>query len=155
MLTEALALELLGQFVDTEKGTPNRVDNFKPDDRQWNENWLLSPGLRVSTDELSLHAFYSRSESRLEAFNDFGFFGTSESDNRVESDEFSLQVDYSIDDTALITAGAVYRDDEASNAGGLSDNYEQAGVWALRTRACWCRTIRGCRCGISAVNNGT
>lgn len=129
LLAKNLTFEIVGQYSDSEKGTPNRVDNFKPDDRQWNENWLLSPGLRFSTDELSVHTFYSRSESRLEAFNDFGFFGTSESDNRVESDEFSLQIDYSIDDTALITAGAVFRDDEASNATGLRDNYEQAGIW--------------------------
>jgi vitamin B12 transporter len=130
LLGKNLTFEIVGQYSDSEKGTPNRVDNFKRDDRQWNENWLLSPGLRFSTDELSVHTFYSRSESRLEAFNDFGFLGTSESDNRVESDEFSLQIDYSIDDTALITAGAVFRDDEASNAGGLSDNYEQAGIWS-------------------------
>jgi len=130
LLAEKLTFELLGQYADSEKGTPNRVDNFKPTDRQWNENWLFSPGLRYASDDISIHAFYSRTESRLEAFNDFGLNGTSTTDNRVNSDELSVQVDYSLEEQALITAGALYRNDEASNAAGTRDNYAQAGLWA-------------------------
>lgn len=139
-LAKNLSFELVGQYTDAEKGVPGVRTNPTLDDRQWVTNWLISPGLRYATDEVSLHVFYSRSESRIE--NEIeNFFGIIyETKNVVESDELNLQVDYTLSNEALLTFGAVYRNDKASNPNlnafdalepvrPYENNFEQTGLW--------------------------
>lgn len=140
-LAEQLTFEVIGQYVEAEKGTPGVITNPKADDRQWTTNWLLSPGLRYATDEVSAFLFYSRSESLIE--NDIeDFFGSIyQTENLVESDEVSLQLDYSLTENALFTLGGVYRNDRASNPNlnaysmfvpvkPYENRFEQTGLWA-------------------------
>lgn len=139
-LAKNLSFELVGQYTDAEKGVPGVRTNPTLDDRQWVTNWLISPGLRYATDEVSLHVFYSRSESRIE--NEIeNFFGIIyETKNVVESDELNLQVDYTLSNEALLTFGVVYRNDKASNPNlnafdalepvrPYENNFEQTGLW--------------------------
>lgn len=139
-LVENLAFELVGQYTDAEKGTPGVVTNPKSDDRQWTENWLISPGLRYATDAVSVHLFYSRSKSRIENDTEDRFGDIIETKNEVESDEVNLQVDYTVSNQSLLTLGAVYRNDEASNPNlnafsasepvePYENNFEQTGLW--------------------------
>lgn len=151
-LTDALGLELIALYSDSEKELPNSVFSPKPDDVQDTEVWMLSPGIRYATDELSAHFFYARSESEAaldqvnEAFSpafpypSLGFFPIS-NEIEVVSDEVNLQIDYSINDSTLVSFGGVYRLDEASNSNlttfspldppsPFSQDFEQAGVYA-------------------------
>ena len=150
-LSDALSFELIGFFSDSKKELPNSILNPKSDDVQDTENWLVSPGLRYVTDDLSVHFFYSRSESESDLdqvneafasafpFPSLGFFPVSNA-IEVDSDEVNLQVDYTICDNALLTFGGVYRNDEASNSNlntfspldpavAYSETFEQAGVY--------------------------
>lgn len=139
-IAHAWTLEFIGHYAGAEKGNPGVITNPKADDRQWTTNWLLSPGLRYATDELSFHLFYARSESLIE--NDLAdFFGSIyQTENRIESDEVHAQVDYSLSDEALLTFGAVYRNDRAydPNLNAYSgflpvlpyeNRFEQTGLW--------------------------
>jgi len=151
-ITEVLSFEWIGLYSDSEKGLPNSVLNPKPEDEQETENWLLSPGFRYATDELSVHAFYARSESEADLdqmneafapvfpFASLGFFPVSNT-IEVDSDELDLQVDYSINEDVLMSFGGVYRRDEASNSNlntfspldpavPYSETFEQAGAYA-------------------------
>lgn len=139
-LADDLTFELVGQYSDAEKGAPGLITNPKLDDRQWTTNWLLSPGIRYVTDAVSVHLFYARSESLLE--NDVeDFFGSIyQTENEVESDEVSMQVDYTLTNEALLTFGGVYRNDAASNPNlnafstfepvePYDNRFEQTGLW--------------------------
>jgi vitamin B12 transporter len=136
-----LTFELVGQYSDAEKGAPGLINNPKPDDQQWTTNWLISPGIRYATDVVSAHFFYARSESLLE--NDVeDFFGSIyQTENKVDSDEVSMQVDSTLTNEALLTFGGVYRNDAASNPNlnafstlepvePYDNRFEQAGFWA-------------------------
>jgi|GEM_PF-203585 len=152
MLTDVLSFELIGLFSDSEKELPNSIFTPKLDDVQNTENWLISPGLRYATDDLSVHLFYSRSESKAAfdqvnqafdssfPFGSLGFFPISSTIN-VDSDELSLQVDYTLSDNTLLTFGGVYRRDQASNTNlntfsplalpiPYAQTFEQAGAFA-------------------------
>ena len=147
-IADAWTFELIGQYVESEKGSPGVITNPKADDRQWTTNWLLSPGLRYATDELTVHLFYSRSESLIE--NDTAdFFGAIyQTENEIESDELNAQVDYSLSEEALLTFGAVYRNDRAYNPNlnaysaflpeaPYENRFEQTGLWTqLQWRLC-------------------
>ena len=118
-LAEALTFEILGNYAATDKeflsfGSPVASET---------ENWLLSPGLRYATDELTLHGFYSRSEFEylLPAFA---------TENLLVSDELSLQVDYSVNDETLLTVGGLYRNDELESKGFYRNRAEQHGAFA-------------------------
>ena len=153
LLTDELSLEFVGQYDDTEKELPGSISAPTPDDEQDSEDWLISPGIRYATDELTVHLFYSRSESDIdlhevnEAFApgfawppiSLGFFPVS---NRikVESDEVNLQADYTVTDDVLVTTGIVYRNDKVRNSNLITYNpldtpvpydeqFEQVGVF--------------------------
>jgi vitamin B12 transporter len=124
-LSDAWSLELLGKYTDADKELPGTEITPKVDDRQNTQNWLISPGLRYATDELSMHLFYSRSNTQTTlnqiraSFDDFwNYRGDHPISNviKVESDELSLQLDYSFNDDLLLTTGMVYRSDDASNS---------------------------------------
>jgi vitamin B12 transporter len=124
-LTDAWSLELIGKFSEADKELPGDEITPKLEDSQNTQNWLISPGLRYATDTLSMHLFYSRSktETTLEqirsSYDDFWtYLGDYPSSNviEVESDELSLQFDYSVSDDILLTSGFVYRRDDASNS---------------------------------------
>jgi len=110
-INEALDFEVIGQYLRSEKELPGTVVSPTPDDWQETVNWLISPGLRYDTEELSVHLYYAHSRSRLDAF-DFG----SENTIEVDSDEVSLQVDAGITEKMLLTLGGVTRSDDASNS---------------------------------------
>jgi vitamin B12 transporter len=150
MLSEVLSFEVIGLYSDSEKELAGSVYSPTLDDVQNSESWLLSPGFLYATDDLSVHAFYSRSKSFLTLdqvksgydsyYNYLGEFPVS-NDIEVVSDELNLQIDYSINDDVLVTFGGVYRRDEASNSNlitysplespvSYSENFEQAGVFA-------------------------
>lgn len=128
-LTDVLSLELVGRYTDVDKEAPGRVTNPSTFAYGETENWLLSPGIRYATDELSMHLFYSRSEFDREGVDDFG--GPFPFESSVESDEVSLQVDVSLWENTLLTAGANYRRDEphSSNAPGFDTSFEQSGAF--------------------------
>ncbi len=124
-LSDEWSLELIGKYTEADKELPNSVYSPKLEDEQNVENWLISPGVRYATDELSVHLFYSRSktETNLDqirsSFDEFWNYRgehTISNEIEVESDEVSLQVDYSVNDDILLTAGLVYRNDDASNS---------------------------------------
>ncbi|MGC6423601.1 MAG: TonB-dependent receptor [Lentimonas sp.] len=151
-LTDELSIELIAHYSDSEKGLPNSVLSPKLEDVQDTEIWMVSPGVRFATDDVSVHVFYSRTESEADLdqvneafissfpFSSLGFFPVS---NTIEvvSDEVNLQVDYSITDDALFTFGAVYREDDASNTNlntfspldppvPYAQDFEQTGAFA-------------------------
>jgi vitamin B12 transporter len=126
-LAENLTAELLGMFSDSDNYYPGKIGSVfsGPGDGKTND-WLVSPGFRYATDEVSVHAFYSYSD--YEYSEDYG-------DDIVETDEFSLQVDYTLDESSLLSAGGVYRNDDVQyvdsyNKVQYNHDMSQAGVWA-------------------------
>ena len=149
LLTDTLSLEFVGQYDYTEKELPGSTVAPSPFDEQSSEDWLVSPGIRYATDELTVHVFYSHSESHIDlyqekgAYDEFGnYLGDFpvSNDSEVKSDEVNLQVDYSASDDLLITTGMVYRNDDVTNSNlnifnpledaiPYSETFEQAGVY--------------------------
>jgi vitamin B12 transporter len=140
-LAENLFFEVIGMYTHAEKEVPGSRSNPTSDDTQSNQNWLLSPGLRYLTDELSVNFFYSHSESVLKSDTEDYFGDFYKTKNEVSSDEVDLQVDYSITDDLLMSVGVQYRKDEAYNPNLNSyasylpvDKYDnsagQTGVWS-------------------------
>jgi vitamin B12 transporter len=124
-LSDVWSLELVGQYADAAKELPNSVVSPTLEDHQDTENWLISPGIRYATDELSFHFFYSRSETQTTLYqvrSSFDAFWAYRGEHPitnvigVNSDEFSVQMDYSWSDEILLTTGLVYRSDDASNS---------------------------------------
>lgn len=126
-LTDQIYFELLGTSFDTEKELPGPANNPTPFDEQETTSWLVSPGVRYLTDELSVHLFYARSERNADIFEvnpaymsvfPFSFLGNFPISNEIDviSDEVDLQLDYSLSDAALFTAGLTYRNDDVSNS---------------------------------------
>lgn len=128
-ISDRFALEFVGRYTDTEKENPGSVFNPSSFAYGETENWLLSPGFRYSTDDLSVHFFYSRSELKFEGVNDFG--GAFPFLSSVDSDEFSLQVDLSLGENMLLTAGANHRVDEpfSSNNASYDTEFKQTGAF--------------------------
>lgn len=128
-LTDVLSLELVGRYTDVDKEAPGRVTNPSTFAYGETENWLISPGIRYATDGLSVHFFYSKSEFDREGVDDFG--GPFPFQSSVDSDEVSLQVDVSLWENTLLTAGANYRRDEpySSIAPGFDTGFEQSGAF--------------------------
>ncbi|NBB80744.1 MAG: TonB-dependent receptor [Verrucomicrobia bacterium] len=126
-LNNTLSLELIGRYTDADKDFPGSVANPSSFANGETEDWLLSPGIRYATDELSAHFFYSRSEFDFSGVNDFG--GPFPFENSVDSDELSLQVDVSLSDNVLLTGGANYRKDmpQSSNDIAFDTKFEQTG----------------------------
>ena len=109
-IVDDFSFEVVGQYVEGDKEVPGNTINPSSNQVNTTEVWLLSPGLRYATDELSIHLFYSRSESEL-----LNTEPGQQDEITVDSDEVSLQIDYSLMDSALLTLGSVYRNDEAAN----------------------------------------
>jgi len=124
--------EVLAQYTESEKELPGSTATPTLNRVQQNMNYLLSPGIRYLSDELSLHFFYARSYSELE-----DQAGGPRDIVEVESDELNLQVDYSVNEGVLLTAGAVYRDDEAYDSNiafapppvSYQANFQQIGAY--------------------------
>ena len=123
-LSDEWSLELIGKFTDAMKELPGSVISPKLSDSQNTENWLISPGILYATDDLDLHFFYSRSNTQTtlnqirSSYESWNYLGDFPISNVIEvnSDELSLQVDYSLSQDALLTTGLVYRSDDASNS---------------------------------------
>ncbi len=149
LLTETLSLEFVGQYDDAEKELPGSTANPTPYDEQESENWLVSPGIRYATDELTMHLFYSYSENRVDldqvksAYAGWTYLGDYPVSNysKVESDEVNLQADYSVTDDLLLTSGMVYRNDQVTNSNlntfnplddaiPYDEGFEQVGMFA-------------------------
>jgi len=126
-LTEDLAFELLAFYSKADKGLPASVQSPKPNDEQTTTSWMVSPGIRYATDLVTVDLFYARSEYLAELYQEneafspvfpfpsLGFFPI-RNEIEVLSDEVGLQVDYSVNDDLLLTLGAAYRSDDASNS---------------------------------------
>ncbi|PXA04770.1 hypothetical protein DDZ13_06265 [Coraliomargarita sinensis] len=126
-LADSVYLELIGSAFDTMKELPGSTTGPTPFDNQDTTSWLLSPGIRYLTDDLSVHLFYSRSERTADIFEvnsafDFGVFpalylGDFPISNEIDvlTDEMDLQIDYSLSDNVLLTGGVVYRNDDVRN----------------------------------------
>lgn len=127
-INDRLQLELVTMAFDNEKQLPGDIVNPKPFDSQDTSSWLLSPGIRYLTDELSVHLFYSRTERSSDIFEvnpafDYmvwppTYLGDFPINNRIEvlSDELNLQADYSLPEDSLLTLGAVWRNDQIHNS---------------------------------------
>jgi vitamin B12 transporter len=153
-LNDQFYFELLGAFFDAEKELPGSELSPTPFDLEQTTNWLVSPGLRYLTDELSVHLFYARSERNADIFEVNSAFNYSvfpaiylgdfpiSNEIDITGDEVDLQLDYSLSDDALLTVGAVYRNDEARNtnlftssplapAVPYEESFQQWGTYAL------------------------
>lgn len=148
IFTENLSFELIGQYTETEKGLPNNRVSPKLEDEQDTTSWMISPGVKYATDELTVHFFYARSKSQIELsqirtaydmfFTPLGDFPL-ENEIEVETDELSLQADYSLSDDILLITGLLYRNDDASNSNlefdpladptPYSNRFEQFGIF--------------------------
>lgn len=132
-ILDDLAFELVGQYADGDKEVPGSTVTPTPEQVNETEVWLLSPGFRYTTDELSVHLFYSRSETDL-----LNTEPGRRDEITFDSDEVSLQVDYSLTDSALLTLGGVYRRDEAADNNvafsgpprPFEETFDQAGGFA-------------------------
>ena len=107
-LNDRLQFEWLSLFNQSDKELPGNLFNPTLQDEQDNTNWLLSPGLRFKVDSFELHAFYSRSGNKLELEKP-----ASNSEIKVDGDEFNLQADLEASDALLLSSGLLYRNDEA------------------------------------------
>ena len=134
-------VEVVGQYSKAEKGVSGVITNPKFDDRQRTTNWLISPGVRYLKDNVSFHLFYSRSKSLIDNDVENSSGAIYQTENMIESDEVNLQLDYALSQDALLTLGAVYRNDHASNPNlnaysafipvvPFGNSFEQTGVWA-------------------------
>lgn len=148
ILAENLNFELISQYTETEKELPNSRVSPTLEDEQDTTSWMISPGLKYATDELTVHLFYARSKSEIDLYqirSAFDAFWTYlgdfpiENEIEVETDELSLQADYSVTDDLLLTSGLLYRNDDASNSNlefdplvepaPYSNRFEQFGVF--------------------------
>lgn len=132
-LINDLSFEFIAQYLNGDKEVPGST--VSPSTEQLNETtaWLLSPGIRYATDAVSLHFFYSRSGHKL--------VDTQPGERNaieLDSDELDLQLDYTLADSALMTVGALYRRDKASDNNvafsgpviPFNDTYAQVGGFA-------------------------
>lgn len=146
------SLELLGQSTNSFKQLPSSIVSPTFEDEQDTHNWLISPGIRYATDDLSVHFFYSRSETKQDLFQinsafapfpSFAYLGDFPISNttEIESDELNLQADYSVTEHFLFSIGFTYRNDEARNSNlntfnpldpavPYAEGFEQLGVYA-------------------------
>ena len=107
-LTDVLSLELVGRYTDVENEFPGPLNpSFPQSGYDETKDWLVSPGVRYVTEDLSAHFFYSKSE-----FDSEGISGGFPTESSVDSDELSLQVDKSLGDNLILTGGANYRSDK-------------------------------------------
>ena len=127
-ITENLSSELIIQSIDNKKGVPGAETSPSLYNHSHSENLLISPGLRFAKDNISAHVFYSKSEYFYDY--DYSFFGSLyNSRSEIETDELSLQVDYNITDTSLLTVGGLYHQDELIRLGSYRAELEQFGVF--------------------------
>ena len=146
-ITETLTAELIGFYSESDKELPDELVNHNDVDSGETESWLISPGVRYENGDWSGRLFYSRSEMTVDTETfEYGFdfpwpSGMVDSRSSVESDEVYAQVDYAGFEGALISLGALYRNDEAYNsnldfynlsapARPYSGRFEQTGVWS-------------------------
>lgn len=122
-LTDHWSVELIGQYIETDKDLPGSRSFPSLTDYSETESWLLSPGVRYATDLLSAHLFYSRSSYVGEGVNYLPFY------NEITGDEVNLQLDYSATDSLLLSFGALYRNDAIYRRGLYENNLEQGGVF--------------------------
>lgn len=153
-LTDHVYFELLSTVFDTKKEMPGPANNPTPSDVNDTTNWLVSPGMRYLSDELSVHLFYSRSERNADVFEvnsafDYStfpatFLGDFPISNEIDvvADEVDLQLDYTLSDQVLLTSGAVYRNDDVHNTNiytsspqnppvPYEESFQQWGTYAL------------------------
>jgi len=130
-IVDDLTFEVLGTYSDTEKGIAGSLSSPSPSDVSETENWLISPGIKYTTDEVSVHVFYSRGE-----FENDATATSFPTISNIETDEVSLQIDYTVTERALLTLGGLYRNDELRRESfGLygsqfNERLEQAGGFA-------------------------
>jgi len=143
-LSDPMTFELLTTYSKANNKFPQKKGNTDPNlgNSQY-QNWLISPGLKYSTDLVSLHMFYSRTETSNTAES---YFGASPSStwSDIVTDETSLQLDYNIVDHSLLSLGLLYRNDEYSNQKPYSSSLEQSSAWLqLQTRLWSDLEVRG------------
>lgn len=128
-VNDNLQLELVATGFDNAKELPGPITSPTPFDNQDTSNWLVSPGIRYLSDDLSVHLFYARTERNSDIFEinrvlDFSsspappiVVGDFPIDNQIQilSDEVNLQVDYSLPGDSLLSLGAVFRNDDVIN----------------------------------------
>ena len=140
-IADGLYFELVTLYSNSDKDVPGNQSSPTYRDNQENQNWLISPGVRYTTDKISMHAFYSRTSSELKNDIEDSSGDIYMTRTEVESDEVNLQVDYTATDELLLTAGTVYRNDGAYDpnlnaydsdlpVGKYENNAGQTGVWS-------------------------
>ena len=127
-ITDNISSELIIQSIDNKKGVPGSESSPSLYNHSHSENLLISPGLRFAKDNISAHLFYSKSEYFYDY--DYSFFGSLyNSRSEIETDELSLQIDYNITDTYLLTVGGLYHQDEFIRPGSYRAKQEQFGAF--------------------------
>ncbi len=138
-VSDRLQLEWLSFFTKTDKGLIGSRFSPKLEDKQETTSWMISPGLRWSTDRCQVHAFYARSLHDLESLNlrgsydaNYNFRGTHPAmgEIEVETDELNLQVDFESSEGLLLTTGLLYRKDDAKNNNVTYDPLEPVVAYA-------------------------
>jgi len=123
-INDRLQFELLAVGFNNDKQLPGSTLSPTPFDNQKTTSWLLSPGVRFLTDELSVHLFYSRAERYSDIFEmnpaydlSWAYLGDFPVRNEIDviSDEVNLQIDWSLPGDSLLSFGAVFRNDAISN----------------------------------------
>jgi vitamin B12 transporter len=124
-LTDQLVFELLGHYIAADKEIPGSSVAPTLNRDQFTINWLISPGLKYESDSLTVHLFYSRSESNLDNYN-----AGAQNDIIVQSDELHLQADYTLSERVLFSSGLTYRSEEAFNTAiPYFERFNQTGVY--------------------------
>ncbi len=106
VLSDAITLELVSSYVESDLRLPGNRFNPTPLDFQEDQSWLLSPGIRIENDDHRFQFFYARSEATITGFT----FGTLER-LTFEADELNAQYDWQAQDALLLSVGALLRDD--------------------------------------------
>jgi vitamin B12 transporter len=126
-IVDDLTFEVLGTYSDTEKGIAGPLSSPSPSDVGETENWLISPGMKYITDVVIAHVFYSRGE-----FENDATATSFPTISNIETDEVSLQIDYTVTERALLTLGGLYRNDKLrrESTSQFNERLEQAGGFA-------------------------
>ena len=101
LLAEHLTFELLGNYSESEKGVPGTITEQPTSLDEGDTEMLVNLTWPMyATDDLTIHFFYSCGEFERDDFST-GQFGAN-SNNEVNTDEISLQIDYTLTDGAII-----------------------------------------------------
>ena len=106
-VSQALTFDIVGSGDYSTARLPGSELNPKLNDFQYNDGWLLSPGLNYSAEDLQATAFWSHGVSNIESLNEYSF-GNVHQGYELTRDEVTALLHYKIDPTLQVGLGANY-----------------------------------------------